>query len=49
MLWKIFFALLVLWLLSLIGGVGGSTIHVLPVMAAVVLIYILLSRGQAAT
>lgn len=43
MLWTIFVVILVLWLLGLLGGVGGSLIHALLVIAAVVLIFNLLS------
>ena len=43
MLWTIIAVLVVLWLLGLIGGVGGSLIHALLVIAAIVLIYNLLS------
>ena len=43
MLWTIIAVLVVLWLLGLIGGVGGSLIHALLVIAAIVLIYNLVS------
>jgi CheY-specific phosphatase CheX len=42
-LWTIIAVLVVLWLLGLIGGVGGSLIHALLVIAAIVLIYNLVS------
>ena len=48
MLWTIVVILCVLWLLGLLGGVGGSLIHALLVIAAVVLIYNLLSGRRAA-
>lgn len=35
--------LLVLWLLGLIGGVGGNLIHALLVIAAIVLVVQLIS------
>lgn len=38
MLWTILVILLVLWLLGLIANVGGSLIHLLLVVAAIVLI-----------
>ena len=38
MLWTILAVLVVLWLLGFIGGVGGSLIHALLVIAAVVLL-----------
>ena len=41
--WTIIAILVVLWLLGLIGGIGGSLIHALPVIAAIVLIYNLIS------
>lgn len=43
MLWTIIIVLVVLWLLGLIGGIGGSMIHALLVLAAIVLIYNLIS------
>jgi hypothetical protein len=43
MLWTIIAVLVVLWLLGLVGGVGGSLIHALLVIAAIVLIYNLIS------
>jgi hypothetical protein len=39
MLWTIITVLIVLWLLGLVGGIGGSFIHALLVIAAVLLIY----------
>ncbi len=43
MLWTIFVILLVLWLLGFIGSVGGSFIHILLLIAAIVLVAQLLS------
>jgi hypothetical protein len=43
MLWTIIVVLVVLWLLGLVGGIGGSLIHALLVIAAIVLIYNLVS------
>jgi Family of unknown function (DUF5670) len=43
MLWTIIAVLVVLWLLGLVGGVGGSLIHALLVIAAIVLIFNLIS------
>jgi len=43
MLWTIIAVLVVLWLLGMIGGVGGSLVHALLVIAAIVLIYNLVS------
>ena len=41
MLWTIFVILLILWLLGFVTGFGGGTnlIHLLLVVAAIVLIY----------
>ena len=39
MLWAIIVILLVLWVLGLVGSIGGSLIHVLLVAAVIVLIY----------
>jgi hypothetical protein len=41
--WTIIAILVVLWLLGLIGGIGGSLIHALLFIAAIVLIYNLIS------
>lgn len=43
MLWMILAITLVLWMLGIIGSVGGSLIHLLLVVAAVVLVIQLLS------
>jgi uncharacterized protein DUF5670 len=47
MLWTIFVVVLILWLLGMIGGIGGSLIHALLLIAAVVLVYNLLSGRRA--
>jgi Family of unknown function (DUF5670) len=47
MLWTIIVVLGVLWLLGLIGGVGGSLIHGLLVIAAVMFIYNFISGRRA--
>ena len=47
MLWTIIAILLVLWLLGLIGQVGGSLIWLLLVIAAIVLVFQLLSGRRA--
>ena len=46
MLWTIIGVLVVLWLLGLIGGIGGSLIRALLVIAAIVLIYNLISSRR---
>jgi len=48
MLWTIIALLVVLWLLGLIGGVGGSLIHLLLVIAAVILIFQLITGRRIA-
>jgi hypothetical protein len=47
MLWTIFAILLVLWLVGLLGGIGGGLIHLLLVVAAIVLIFNLLAGRRA--
>jgi Family of unknown function (DUF5670) len=47
MLWTIIAILVVLWLLGFIGHIGGSLIHLLLVIAAVVLIFQLISGRRA--
>jgi hypothetical protein len=47
MLWTIIVILLVLWLLGLIGHIGGGLIWLLLVIAAIVLVYQLLTGRRA--
>ncbi len=47
MLWTIIAVLLVLWLLGLIGNIGGGLIHLLLVIAAIVFVVNLLSGRRA--
>jgi uncharacterized protein DUF5670 len=47
MLWTIIVVLVALWLLGLISGVGGSLIHALLVIAAMVFIYNLFISRRA--
>ena len=47
MLWTILVILLVLWLLGVVGHVGGNLIHLLLVIAAVVLVVNLLTGRRA--
>jgi hypothetical protein len=49
MLWTILAILRVLWLVGLIGGIGGGLIHILLVVAAIVLIFNLLSGRRIAS
>ena len=43
MLWTILVVILILWLLGFIGNFGGNLIHILLVVAAIILIYNLVS------
>ena len=43
MLWTIVAVLLILWLLGLVGHIGGGLIHLLLVIAAIVVVINLLS------
>ena len=47
MLWTILVILLVLWLVCLLGHIGGGLIHLLLVVAAIVLVINLLSGRRA--
>ena len=47
MLWTILVIILVLWLLGLIGSIGGNLIWLLLVIAGVVLVFQLLSGRRA--
>jgi Family of unknown function (DUF5670) len=47
MLWTILVILLVLWLVGLLGNFGGSFIHLLLVIAAIVLVINLVSGRRA--
>lgn len=49
MLWTILAMILVLWLLGVIGNVGGGLIHLLLLVAAVVLIAQILTGRRAVT
>jgi hypothetical protein len=46
-MWTILALLIVLWLLGFFGGVGGSLIHLLLVIAAVILILQLITGRRA--
>ena len=48
MLWTLLAVILALWLLGFIGSVGGSLIHLLLVLAAVVLLVQLLTGRRVA-
>lgn len=44
-MWTVIAILLILWLLGLLGHVGGGLIHILIVIALIVFIYDLLTRS----
>ncbi len=46
MIWTIVVILFVLWLLGLIGNIGGGLIHLLLVAAVIVILYNFLVRGR---
>jgi len=47
MLWTIVVVLLVLWLLGLIGNIGGGLIHLLLVIALIVFIFNMISGRRS--
>jgi hypothetical protein len=47
LLWGIFVVLVVLWLLGFIFHVAGGLIHILLVIAAIVLVYNLITGARA--
>lgn len=46
MLWTIVVILIVLWLLGLVGSIGGSLIHLLLVAALIIILYNFFVRGR---
>lgn len=46
MLWTVIGVLVVLWLLGFIGNIGGSLIHIILVIAAIVLVYKLVTGNR---
>ena len=49
MLWTIVVVLAILWLLGLVGNIGGDLIHLLLIAAVVVLIYNLVMGRRSPT
>lgn len=47
MLWAILVILLLLWLVSFLGQIGGVMIHILLVMAVAILVFNIMSRRRA--
>ena len=48
MVWTILVILLVLWLVGMLGHIGGGMIHILLVLAAAVLVFNLVTRRRLA-
>lgn len=48
MLWALIAVLLILWLLGMIGSVGGGLIHLLLVVALIVFVFQLAAGRRAA-
>jgi len=48
LLWTIIVVLFVLWALGLVFSIGGGLIHTLLVVAVVLVIFNLVTRGRAA-
>jgi len=46
MLWTIVVILFVLWLIGLLGSIGGSLIHLLLVAAVIIILYNFFVRGR---
>jgi hypothetical protein len=46
MLWTVIGVLVVLWLLGFIGHIGGGLIHIILVIAAIVLVYKLVTGNR---
>jgi hypothetical protein len=47
LLWTVITVLVVLWLLGLVMSFGGPLIHLVLVVAVILLVYNLLTRGKA--
>ena len=47
MIWTIIVILVVLWLLGLVGHIGGGLIHALLVIAAIILVYNVVTGRRA--
>ena len=47
MLWTVIVVLIVLWLVGLIGHVGGGLVHILLIVALVVFIYNMITSRRA--
>ena len=47
LLWTVIVILFVLWLLGLVFSIGGGLIHILLVVAVVMVVFNLLTKGKA--
>lgn len=47
LIWTVIVVLFVLWLLGVVFSFGGGLIHTLLVIAAILLVYNLVTRGRA--
>lgn len=47
LLWTVITILFALWLLGLVMSVGGPLIHIVLVVAVILLVYNVLTRGRA--
>jgi hypothetical protein len=48
LIWTVMVILFVLWLFGLVLHIGGGLIHLLLVVAAILLVYNLVTRGRVA-
>ncbi len=46
-LWTIITVLFVFWLIGLVAHIGGGLIHILLVLALILLVYNLVTKGKA--
>ena len=47
LIWGIISIMFVIWLIGLIGHIGGGLIHIALVVAAILLVYNLVTKGKA--
>ena len=47
LIWGIITIMFVLWLIGLVTKIGGSLIHIALVVAAILLVYNLVTKGKA--
>jgi len=49
LLWTVIVVLVVLWLLGAVTSVGGPLIHIVLVVAVILVVFNLLTKGRAAS